>query len=132
MYQEETVTWKAPNETQGHPDYQRNLQTAQNLLKAVDGKLPNGMRVKIADSEHIQKALVIISWKPGFTEPLGNYATPVNMNQPKEQFNTELKSVVDVYYKSTKDYNNRSPQPDWFNAKNVHHSAFSLGGAVKV
>ena len=110
---------KVTQASESHPDYQRNLQTAQNLLKAVDGKLPNGMRVKIADAEHIQKALVIISWKPGYTEPLGNYATSVNMHQPKEQFNTELKSVVDVYSRSIVEYNDKKPQPDWFNGRSV-------------
>jgi hypothetical protein len=92
----------APART-GHPDYERNLKSAEAYCEKMKPRLLNGMNVKVADSEHLKKALLIISFKPGFTEKRGNYATPVFLHQSTEDFKRETASTMSFYMKMMKD-----------------------------
>lgn len=92
----------------GHADYERNLKTAESFCQNVKKHLLKGMDVKICDSEHIKKALLIISWKPGFSEKVGNCATPVFLHQKAEDFNKTSENVLNFYMKTVKSHQDRN------------------------
>ena len=99
----------------GHRDYEQNLKEAEMLCERTKKHLLNGMNVKISDSEHLKKALLIISWKPGFTEKMGNYASPVFLHQSNNDFKKESTSVINFYMKTVREHQAKSPeQPDFF------------------
>lgn len=92
------VKWKIQND-QGHRDYKENLKYAENLSAREDtGKIKlNGLRVKVCDSEHLKKALLIISWAPGNTVKRGNYATPIFLHQYSEDFKKTTQNALKLY-----------------------------------
>jgi hypothetical protein len=100
-----------------HRDYQENLRYAENLsLKENTGKI-NGLRVKVCDSEHLKKALLIISWCPGNTVKKGNYATPIFLHQYNEDFKRTSESVLSFYKRTIKDHEGiNPPQPEFLPA----------------
>jgi len=101
--------------SKGHKDYEANLKHAESFCKNVQKSLLRGMNVKIADGEHIKKALLIISWKPGFHEKKGNYATPVSLHQYNEDFKKTAQNVLNSYMKAVGDHQAKNPeQPDFF------------------
>lgn len=62
-----------------HADYEINLRKARDYIYANQSKLPNGMSVKICDSEQISSALVAISFSNAYTP---NYAANISLHQP--------------------------------------------------
>jgi len=115
---EKIVTWNTQND-QGHPDYKKNLSYAESLSSKEDTghcKL-NGLRVKVCDSEHLKKALLIISWCPGNTVKKGNYATPIFLHQYNEDFKRTSESVLSFYKRTIKDHEDiHPPQPEFLPA----------------
>lgn len=96
-----TARWTNQTES-GHSDYRENLRYAEYLQSKEDTsayKL-NGLRVKISDSEHLKKALLIISWSPGNTVKKGNYATPIFLHQYKDEFKKTADNVLRFYKKA--------------------------------
>jgi hypothetical protein len=97
-----------------HPDYENNLKHSEVLCKNTEGKLPNGMKVKICDSEHLQKALLIISWTPGVFVKRGNYATPIFLHQYSSDFRKTTENVLNFYVKTVTDHEKINPkQPEF-------------------
>jgi hypothetical protein len=108
----EKVQWKDPkiNEQKGHKDYEVNLRHSESLCKNIEKHLLNGMKVKISDSEHLQKALLIISWCPGMHEKKGNYATPIFLHQYASDFKKTTESILNFYMKFVGDYQRENPK----------------------
>jgi len=100
-----------------HPDYKKNLEAANNFITKTKKHLLKGMDVKICDSEHIQKALLIISWSPGMTAKRGNYATPIFLHQYNEDFKKTAENVFNFYMKSAEHYQGKDPdQPEFIDS----------------
>jgi hypothetical protein len=92
-----------------HRDYQENLKYAEQIsAKENTGKI-NGLRVKVSDSEHLKKALLIISWCPGTTVKRGNYATPIFLHQYAEDFRRTTHNVLNFYKKTIEDHEKSNP-----------------------
>lgn len=102
------VTWATPKK-EGHADYKRNLESAKNFVEKAKKSLLNGMDVKICDGESIQKALLIISWKPPKESPLGGCATPISLHQPASIMNKQVEGVWGGYMRSVGAYQARNP-----------------------
>lgn len=108
------------NETgsKSHPDYLKNLDYSERLCSSLEkklpngeigSKLPNGMGVKISDSEHLKKALLVISWRPGPNVKIGNYATPIYLHQYNEDFKKTTTNVLNVYTKIVEQHTKEQP-----------------------
>lgn len=100
-----------------HKDYNENLKYAEQLsLKENTSKI-NGLRVKVGDSEHLKKALLIISWCPGNAVKRGNYATPIFLHQFSQDFKKTTDNVLNFYKKTIGDHEKSNPvQPEFINA----------------
>jgi hypothetical protein len=110
-----------------HRDYNENLRHAEELSTKENTSKINGLRVKVSDSEHLKKALLIISWCPGTTVRKGNYATPIFLHQFNEDFKRTSENVLKFYKKSIKDFENTHPQqPDFLNIQNVPDFALKV------
>ena len=97
-----------------HPDYPQNLKHSEILCENVKKNLLNGMNVKIADSEHLKKALLIISWCPGMHVKRGNYATPIFLHQYNADFKKTAENVLNFYLKTVTEHEKINPkQPEF-------------------
>lgn len=85
-----------------HPDYQKNLQSAETFIKNTKKSLLNGMSVKICDSEHLSKCLMSIAWTPPKESPMGRCCTPINLNQNSSSVMTQIENVFNTYMKTAK------------------------------
>lgn len=111
---ENTAKWNTPSES-GHPDYYKNLRHAEELSTKENTPKINGLRVKVSDSEHLKKALLIISWCPGTTVKKGNYATPIFLHQYNEDFKRTSENVLKFYKKTIQEHEAvNPPQPELF------------------
>lgn len=100
-----------------HRDYNENLRFAEQLSSKENTSTINGLRVKVSDSEHLKKALLIISWSPGNTVKRGNYATPIFLHQFNEDFKKTAHNVLNFYNKAIGDHEKASPrQPEFINS----------------
>jgi hypothetical protein len=97
-----------------HRDYQENLRYAEQISEKENTNKLNGLRVKISDSEHLKKALLIISWAPGNTVKRGNYATPIFLHQYNEDFKKTTHNVLGFYKKAISDHEKENPQQPEF------------------
>jgi|FreactcultuFSWF8_1027224.scaffolds.fasta_scaffold03166_5 hypothetical protein len=103
-----------------HIDYEKNLKYAEMFCRTVKKNLLRGMRVKISDSEHLTKALLFISWKPGLSEKKGNYATPIFLHQYTEDFKKTAENVLNFYMQTVIEHQSRNPeQMDFFQDRKV-------------
>lgn len=95
-----------------HPDYAKNLEKALRFCQIHEnGKSP--VQVKLRDSEALKNALVMISWNPGNTEKIGQFATPISLHQPTQDFKTKIENIFNVYVKKSTDHEKLNPkQPD--------------------
>lgn len=110
------INWNQTGQSsKAHPDYERNLREAQEICKREDTghRLLNGLRVKIADSEHLQKALMIISWCPGITVKKGKCATPIFLHQYNEDFKKTAANVINFYKNTIQNFESKK-QPELF------------------
>lgn len=107
MYQFKEVTTKSIG---AHRDYQENLRHSENFCQNVKKQLINGLKVKICDSEHLPKALMIISWNPGMKAQQGNHATPIFLHQEKETVTKEIQNVFNRYVKKAQEFEKNNPR----------------------
>jgi len=100
-----------------HRDYHENLRYAEQVSLKENTSRINGLRVKISDSEHLQKALLIISWCPGTTVKKGNYATPIFLHQFNEDFKKTAYNVLNFYKRAIFDHEKSNPiQPEFLDS----------------
>lgn len=106
-----------PQKLGPHPDYENNLRHSEQFCENVKKSLLNGMNVKISDSEHLKKAILMISWNPGIASKRGNYATPVSLHQYSDDFKNTATNVFNCYMKVVTDYHKANPsQPEFIYA----------------
>jgi hypothetical protein len=107
------VTWQTPKK-EGHPDYKRNLESANKFIERTKKSLLRGMDVKVCDGESIPKALLRISWSAPKDAPMGNYATPISLHQPTSNMNKQVEGVFNAYMVKAAQFNQRFPhQPEF-------------------
>lgn len=80
-----------------HLDYAKNLVSAQNFIKRMTPKMPNGMRVEIKDSEHLFKSLLTFSYTPPTYEQKGRWAHAVCLHNSYPEVRKEVSRVWNVY-----------------------------------
>ena len=97
-----------------HPDYKRNLENAQKFIEKTKSSLMNGMGVKISDSQHLSKALLMISWSPPKNAPVGNCATPINLHQSTRDVEKQIEGIFNIYMRTVGDFHKKNPrQPEF-------------------
>ena len=112
-YDSEEVKWNIP-EVKEHPDYKRNLQVAENFVKKTEKSLLRGMSVKVCDSEHLSKSLMMVAWTPPKEAPVGRCATPINLHQNNSDVSKQIEGIFNTYMKVVGKFEKDHPkQPEF-------------------
>lgn len=88
-----------PNEP--HSDYLNNLGRANQFVKSKEGRLPNGVSVKVCDSEHVKSALLAISFS---ADKRPNFSTAISLNQPTEAIALQISAALTQFEQIAKTY----------------------------
>ncbi len=84
-----------PGEKGPHPDWQRNYEAAEYLIKETQGKLPEGMSLQLDD----------FKLTFSFTAPrISPVATPVSLHQDLVSFLPEMRAQLSFYKKGAEFY----------------------------
>jgi hypothetical protein len=94
---------RVPEKTE-HRDYSYNLDKARNFISKLEGRLPPGMSLRIADSHGLPQALLWISWTPPRHTPVGNWANPIFFHQAHGTFGQELERIFNDYVRRVEDF----------------------------
>src|SRR5574338_816910 len=76
-------------------DYEKNLNWAKQYIANSEGKLPNGMRIRIGNSDHEKETIVQITYQPSFGEPIAAVGATVELNQP---FYSEVDTTIRCFF----------------------------------
>lgn len=86
-----------------HRDYPINLENANNFIAKTKKSLLRGMNVKVSDGEHIEKAILVISYSPLKEAKMGNSATPINLHQSSIEVNKQIESIFNSYMRCVRE-----------------------------
>ena len=109
----------APSGMGPHRDYTSNLFNARVFIKRVEPSLEKGMRTYISSSQDLPDSLMIVSFTPPRTAPMGNYAAPIFLHQSSSEYSKQVEGVFNAYMKMAKDFwsqYNKQIQGDLFDA----------------
>lgn len=90
-----------------HPSYASNLKIATVFVENIQKQLLPGMQVKISDSEHLKKSLLVFSWRPPLDSKRGTSATPIFLHQPEKDLRDSLTRIVNVYIKTVREFHEK-------------------------
>ena len=103
------VEWR-PEIKEGHPDYHKNLKTAQNFVEKTKESLIRGLSVKVCDSDHLSQSLLMVAWSPPKESKLRNFANPISLHQSNAALCKEIETVFNNYFKKADSYAKTNPQ----------------------
>ena len=92
-----------------HPHLQMNRDYAEAFIGNCEGKLPNGMNVKICDTDGLKQCLLSVSWHPPKHILRGVSSTPISLIQTHDTFKQALRVCFNEYHQTAKDWLTRMP-----------------------
>ena len=105
------IRWKKESESTSskgpHRDYHSNLVFAENFCREWEGRLVEGVKCKVTDSQWIKKCLLTISWTPPREAPIGNFANHVNLHQESKDCQKEAKETLRTVQKTAETFLDR-------------------------
>lgn len=105
------VFFKETSSSSGyHRDYGLNLANARNFCNKVQKDLLQGMAVKVANSEGLNQALLMISFQPPRGVKMGTYATPIPLHQDSTKMVADMNHVYDSYISYAKYFWDNQPK----------------------
>lgn len=89
--------YREPEKGSEHKDYAQNLRFSEDVISKMKGKIPEGLRVKIMGSDHLEKSVVMISYQDPDNKSIGSFAYPVCLHQSHQEFKTSLTHWFGIY-----------------------------------
>lgn len=109
-WKRKTVSYNEGKKERGpHADYEFNLQTAYKFIEKVQTYLKNGVNITITGNNTLPKSLLVISWTPPRTAPVGNWINSIFLHQDRFTFGKELETVFNHYMSKAESFEKRFP-----------------------
>lgn len=88
-----------------HRDYTKNLENAHTFIRNVSKNLLNGMRVYVADSEHLPASLLTMVYKPPLTSKAGTFASSIVLHQEAKEVSCQIQVLFNGLMDKARKYN---------------------------